>query len=124
MEKGLLIKVLGKEDSVKLEDGIYNLRDITYQIRSGLMGNTGIFNEDFIKGAISELEEINKVIRDIKCNVEDPKSIGYTNSREYLKKYLGNIDTNIIQLIINLKPFNERGVTTHNNLLCDSVLKY
>ena len=32
MEKGLLIKVLGKADAVRLEDQIYNLRDITNKV--------------------------------------------------------------------------------------------
>ena len=60
----------------------------------------------------------------IKINVEDPNKIGYTNSREYLKKYLESIYHNIIELIKNLNPFNEKLVIMHNNLLCDFVLKY
>ena len=118
MEKGLLIKVLGKADAVRLEDQIYNLRDITNKVRYGLMGNMSIFDDNFIADVVKE------VIKEIKINVEDPNKIGYTNSREYLKKYLESISHNIIELIKNLNPFNEKLVIMHNNLLCDCVLKY
>ena len=46
MEKGLLIKVLGKADAVRLEDQIYNLRGITSKVRYGLMGNMSIFDDN------------------------------------------------------------------------------
>lgn len=124
MEKGLLIKVLGKADAVNLEDQIYNLRDITDKIRYGLIGNIDMFDEKFIINALKELEGINEVIKEIKVNVEDPNNIGYTNSREYLKKYLDGIWNNITELKKNLSPFNEKLVIMHNNLLCDYVLKY
>lgn len=124
MEKGLLIKVLGKADAVRLEDQIYNLRDITNKVRYGLMGNMSIFDDNFIADVVKELEGINEVIKEIKINVEDPNKIGYTNSREYLKKYLESISHNIIELIKNLNPFNEKLVIMHNNLLCDCLLKY
>lgn len=124
MDKALLIKVLGKEDSVKLEDQIYNLRDITDEIRMGLISDMSIFTEKFIDRALYELTAINKAVEKIKSNIEDPNNSGYTNSREYLKKYVNGIYNNIGELKMNLRPFNERLVINHNNLLCDAVLKY
>lgn len=124
MEKGLLIKVLGKVDAVKLEDQIYNLREVTDNIRSGLMSDMSIFNEDFIEKSIEELTLIHDIIIELKGNIEDPNKTGYTNSREYLKKYMGSICNNIKELKKNLRPFDEKSVVNFNNLLCDEVLKY
>ena len=55
MEKGLLIKVLGKADAVRLEDQIYNLRGITSKVRYGLMGNMSIFDDNFIADVVKAL---------------------------------------------------------------------
>ena len=76
MEKGLLIKVLGKADAVRLEDQIYNLRGITSKVRYGLMGNMSIFDDNFIADVVKALEGINEEIKEIKINVEDPNKIG------------------------------------------------
>lgn len=124
MDKGLLIKVLGKADGVKLEDLIYNLRDVTDTIRYDLVGNVDMFDESFINNLIKELEEINNWVKEIRVNLENTSSMGYTNSRNYLEKYLSGISDNIIELTTNLIPFNEKDVIFHNNILCDYVLKY
>ena len=64
MEKGLLIKVLGKADAVRLEDQIYNLRGITSKVRYGLMGNMSIFDDNFIADVVKALEGINEEIKE------------------------------------------------------------
>lgn len=126
MQKDLLIKILGKEDAVKLEDQVYNLREITDEMRLNIASNIVVFeDEKFIKGIQHELEVIGERLKSIKDKMELPEnSVGYTNSREYIKKYISSMCTNIDGLINNLNPFDIKQVIYHNNMVADLVLRY
>ncbi|MGG7177044.1 hypothetical protein ACQPU1_05620 [Clostridium paraputrificum] len=126
MQKDLLIKILGKEDAVKLEDQVYNLRDITDEMRLNIASNMVVFeDEKFIQGIQHELEVIADRVKSIKDKMELPENtVGYTNSREYIKKYLSNMNTNIEGLIKNLNPLDIKQVIYHNNMVADLVLIY
>ncbi|MGL4107098.1 hypothetical protein [Clostridium sp. LP20] len=126
MQKDLLIKILGKEDAVKLEDQVYNLRDITDEMRLNIASNMVVFeDEKFIQGIQHELEVIADRVKSIKDKMDLPENtVGYTNSREYIKKYLSNMNTNIEGLIKNLNPLDIKQVIYHNNMVADLVLIY
>lgn len=126
MEKGLILKILGKENSVKLEDQVYNLREITDETRINIASNEEIFRDElYIKRFQHELYKISEVLESIKKNMELPEnSIGYTNSRVYLKNYIINMCKNIELLIESLKPCDMKKIIYYNNMIADLVLKY
>ena len=126
MDKGLLLKILGKEYSIKLEDAVYNLREITDEIRANLSFNIEFFSDEkHIKNLKHELEGIYKVLDGIMDNMNLPENnIGYTNSRNYIKDYVSRLCVNIDGLKEVIIPFEDKKVVYYNNMIADLVLKY
>lgn len=126
MDRTLIMKILGKEDFVKLEDTVYNLREITDEIRDSLIFNPDIFNDvKFLDSTQYGLVSSLQVIKDLITKLEDPNLIsGYTNSKEYLKKYVTSFSIYIDGILKSIKPIDEKSLTHNNNMVVDLILKY
>ena len=126
MDRGLLLKILGKEDAIKLEDTIYNLREITDEIRANLSLNITFFDDEKLVTRLQyELKDLNEILNYIRANMELPENnIGYTNSRNYIKDYIDKMLVNIDGLVQNIIPFIDKKVIYYNNMIADLVLIY
>lgn len=124
MDRNLIMKVLGKKDSVDLHDQIYNLREITDELREVIVLGAPV-TEEFIIRINRRLNAIYNIIQPIKDKLEDPSSIvGYTNSKMYLMKYIDDLCINIKGVLCTINPFEVKGFTQHSNILMDLVLAY
>ena len=124
MDKFLLLKILGKKDSVDLGDMIYNLRNICDDIRNLINLNADI-NNDFISDTNSSLNDIYDIIKNIHNNLKNSDNTsGYTNSRKYLSDFTSRLCSNITELIHSLEVQNIKNITYYNNLIIDLILKY
>lgn len=126
MDRTLVKKILGLEYFVKLEDTIYNLREITDDIRDSILFNKDIFyNTEIIDRSNYELNSALQIIKSILSKLENPDLIvGYTNSKEYLKKYVNSISCDIDSIQKAFLAKDEKLLVYHNNMLCDSILRY
>lgn len=124
MDKFLLLKILGKKDSVDLGDMIYNLRDICDNIRNLINLNADI-NNDFISETNMKLNDIYNTIKSIDNNLKSSdNAYGYTNSRKYLSDFTSRLCSNMTEFIHSLEIQNIKNITYYNNLLIDLILKY
>ncbi len=124
MDRTLVLKLLGKKDSVDLGDQVYNLREITEELRELIILNLPI-NEGIIESTINRLSDIYNIILPIKENFKDDNSIaGYTNSKVYLSQFINDLCVNTNGLIRSCKPFDNKGFIYHTNIIIDLVLVY
>lgn len=123
MDRALVSKLLGKNDSIILEDQVFNLRDILDSIRASIITDAIINDSDLEKISI-RLNGISKIILPIKSTLEDDSIIGYTNSKKYLAKYLNDIILNIENLNNVMNPLKKREFVFYTNILMDAVLTY
>ncbi|MBB6623279.1 hypothetical protein [Clostridium gasigenes] len=124
MDRTLVLKLLGKKDSVDLGDQLYNLREITEELRELIILNLPI-KEEIIEITIKRLSDIYNIIMPIKENFKDDNSIvGYTNSKVYLSQFINDLCVNIQGLIRSCKPFDNKGFIYHTNIIIDLVLVY
>lgn len=124
IDKNLLLKILGKKDSVDLGDMIYNLRGICTNLRDMINLNLDI-TEHFSCDSKKNLLSIYDVIKNINDNLKDlSSSIGFTNSKKYLINFLNNLCCNLLELINSLSASNIADITHYNNILMDLILKY
>lgn len=124
MDRGLVLKLLGKKHAVDLEDQVYNLRDITDGLREKIILGLQL-EEDYSLSTINRLKTISKILLPIKDALEDENIIpGYTNSKLYLKKFINDIILNIDGIIEALNPFDNKNFIYHTNVLMDKILAY
>lgn len=123
MDRDLILKMLGKKDSVDLYDSIYNLRDMGNELRRIIILN--LFNKEELIKYKNELENIYNVIKPILDKVNDDSYIkGYTNSKKYLIKYIEDLCKSIDGIINGIEIMNIKELTYHINILMDKVLIY
>ena len=124
MDKQLLLKLLGKKDFTDLEDEIFNLRNLTGNLRAKIILNLEI-DSNFIYDMKISLNKIYSVLDRIHSSLVNPNLIlGYTNSKKYLIKFVSSICTNIQNLLSVIDPVNIEKITYYNNILIDIILSY
>lgn len=124
MDRNLLLKILGKKDSVDLGDMIFNLRKISQDLRDTINLNFNI-EENFILKTKNSLNNIYVVIKHINQKLKNQDNLlSYTNSKNYLLKFTTSLCLSIIGLINSLEPLNIKSLIHHNNLLMDMLLMY
>lgn len=124
MDRALVLKILGKKDSVDLGDMVYNLREITEYLRSLITLREAI-TEDIISSTVNQLNKIDKTITNIKDNFRNGESIvGYTNSKGYLSEFINDLELNTKGLLKSLEPYNKKNFVYYTNVIIDLVLDY
>lgn len=124
MDRVLISKILGKKDSVDLDDQIYNLRDITEPLREIIVFNLPI-DEELKTSTIRRLNAINNILIPIKEKLEDENAIqGFTNSKKFLAEFINDLSVNIEGLLGSFEPFDNKKFIYHSNFIMDLVLVY
>ena len=124
MDRVLISKILGKKDSVDLDDQIYNLRDITEPLREIIVFNLPI-DEELKTSTIRRLKAINNILIPIKEKLEDENIIpGFTNSKKFLAEFINDLSVNIEGLLGSFEPFDNKKFIYHSNFIMDLVLVY
>ena len=100
MDRKLIEKILGKKNYVNLNDEIYILREITSNMRQNIQNNLS-FTDELISEINVKASKSQVIIDEIILDLEDDSFIvGYTNSKNYLLKYLNDFNNSIIDLIL------------------------
>lgn len=124
MDKLLLVKILGKKNAFALDEGIYNLMDITEKLRQSIVLGSDI-DEKTSLDYIKDLEASYNILKPVKDYIDDPNNIvGLTNSKVYLAKFLKGLCENIIGVMDSLKVSNMKTMIYHANILMDLILTY
>lgn len=124
MDKKLISSILGKKDSVDLDDSIYNLRDITEEFRDIILLSLNI-EEEFIVKNKRRLTAIYNILNPMLDKLTDDSYIqGYTNSKKHLAKYISAICTHITEAIPSMESNDIKNFIYHSNMLIDLVLVY
>ena len=124
MDKALILKILGKKDSVDLGDMIFNLRNICYNLRDIIDLNLEINNE-FILDTKEKLNNIYTVVKAIENNLKSSDNlIGYTNSKNYLLNFITKLCSNLLGLINSFEPLEIKNLIYYNNVIIDVMLIY
>ncbi|EKY28611.1 hypothetical protein [Clostridium celatum] len=124
MDRRLILKLIGKKDSVDLDDSIYNLREIGEEIR-GFVILTSSVDDNFEIRNKRRLESVLNIIKPISNKLKDDDNIkGYTNSKKYLIKYLDDLCINIEGILSNIDRCDIKKLTYYTNVLMDLVLIY
>ncbi|MEG1287212.1 MAG: hypothetical protein RSD13_04055 [Clostridium sp.] len=124
MDQELVLKLLGKKDSVDIGDQVYNLIEITEYL-SRLITLKLPIDEEIINSISRQLRDIHTIILEIKKNFADGENvIGYTNSKMYLSDFINALDVNTKGLIDSLQPFNNKYFIYYTNIITDLVLDY
>ena len=124
MDKALILKILGKKDSVDLGDMIFNLRNICYNLRDIIDLNLDINNE-FILDTKEKLNNIYTVVKAIENNLKSSDNlIGYTNSKNYLLNFITKLCSNLLGLINSFEPLEIKNLIYYNNVIIDVMLIY
>lgn len=124
MDRTLVLKLLGKKDSVDLEDMVYNLREITEELRESIILSLPIKEDE--KAQVSRrLNVIYNMLMPIKENFKDGENVqGYTNSKAHLSMFINDLCVNTKGLINSLQPFENKSFIYHTNVIIDLVLDY
>lgn len=124
MDRKLIEKILGKKHYVDLNDEIYMLREITNIMRQNIQNNLS-FTDEFITEINTKASKSKVLIDEIIKGLEnDSFVIGYTNSKNYLLKYLRDFDNNLKGIIRFSKPFNYEELIKYTNSLIDLILLF
>ena len=124
MDKALILKILGKKDSVDLGYMIFNLRDICYNLRDIIDLDLDINNE-FILDTKEKLNNIYTVVKAIENNLNSSDNlIGYTNSKNYLLNFITKLCSNLLGLINSFEPLEIKKLIYYNNVMIDVMLIY
>lgn len=124
MDRKLIANILGKKDSVDLDDSIYNLRDITEDFRDIILLSLNI-EEEFIVKNKRRLNAIYDILTPLLDKLTDDIYIqGYTNSKKHLAKYISDICTHISEVIPSMESNDMKKFIYHSNMLIDLVLVY
>ena len=124
MDRTLVLKLLGKKNSVDLEDMVYNLREITEELRECIILSLPI-DEDTIARTNRRLNVIHKVILTIKDDFAEGNNVpGYTNSKVHLNEFISSLCTHTDGLIKSFQPFDNKVFIYHTNVIIDLVLDY
>lgn len=124
MDRKLIEKILGKKNYVNLNDEIYILREITSNMRQNIQNNLSftdeLFSEINVKASKSQVI-IDEIILDLE---DDSFIVGYTNSKNYLLKYLKDFNNNLEGIINSIKPLSYDELVKYTNSIIDLILLF
>lgn len=124
MDRKLIEKIIGKKIYVDLNDEIYMLREITSIMRQNIQNNLS-FADEFISEINTKASRAKVIIDDIVKGLEnDSFIVGYTNSKNYLLKYLKDFNINLEGIIKNTNAFNYDELIKYTNSLIDLILLF
>ncbi|MDI9215585.1 MULTISPECIES: hypothetical protein [Clostridium] len=124
MDRKLIEKIIGKKNYVDLNDEIYMLREITSIMRQNIQNNLS-FADEFISEINTKASRAKVIIDDIVKSLEnDSFIVGYTNSKNYLLKYLKDFNINLEGIIKNTNAFNYDELIKYTNSLIDLILLF
>lgn len=121
MNKDLIIRILGKEQAIKFDDEIFNLREIVQDLRHSIILHLSIEDKtaDDIKKKFISISITMKLLLKTINNVK-----GYTNSKNYLKNFIEKICLHIKEISSALNDDDFKNLTYHTNCLADLVFSY
>lgn len=124
MDRKLIEKILGKKNYVNLNDEIYILREITSNMRQNIQNNLSFTDELFSEINVKALKSqviIDEIILDLE---DDSFIVGYTNSKNYLLKYLKDFNNNLEGIINSIKPLSYDELVKYTNSIIDLILLF
>ena len=124
MDRKLIEKILGKKNYVNLNDEIYILREITSNMRQNIQNNLS-FTDELISEINVKAAKSQVIIDEIILDLEDDSFIvGYTNSKNYLLKYLNDFNNNLEGIINSIKPLSYDELVKYTNSIIDLILLF
>ena len=124
LDRKLIEKIIGKKNYVDLNDEIYILREMTSIMREKIVFKIE-FIEDFLDGINQKTLKSKAVVDGIIDGLENDKfTLGYTNSKIYLLKYLKDIQFNLDGIIKTSNPLNYDELIMYTNSLIDLILLF
>lgn len=123
MDRVLIEKIIGKKYYVELNDEIFNLRNISYEIRESILFKEEL-KEGFIKSSSIKINNSKNIIIDIIDVLESDNIKGYTNSKIYLAKYLKDIYRNLEGILNTINKVNYDELLLYTNSLIDLILLF
>lgn len=121
MNKDLLIRILGKENAIKFDDEIYNLRLMVENLQPFTILKKSPSEEES-HNFIEKLMLVSITINILSKKLDSLEN--YTNSKNYLKKYIDGIYLHSNEICNALKSNSIQDLTYHRNCLADLVLSY
>ncbi|MDU2683446.1 MAG: hypothetical protein E7C50_16415 [Clostridium sp.] len=124
MDRKLIEKILGKKNYVNLNDEIYILREITSNMRQNIQNNLS-YTDELISEINVKASKSQVIIDEIILDLEDDSFIvGYTNSKNYLLKYLNDFNNNLEGIINSIKPLSYDELVKYTNSIIDLILLF
>lgn len=124
MDRKLIEKIIGKKNYVDLNDEIYVLRSLTSQMRENIIFKVK-FSEDLIININNKIINSKDIIENIISGLENDKfTLGYTNSKIYLLKYLKDISFNLNGILSLSNELNYESLIRYTNSLIDLLLLF
>ena len=124
MDRKLIEKILGKKNYVNLNDEIYILREIISNMRQNIQNNLS-FTDELISEINVKASKSQVIIDEIILDLEDDSFIvGYTNSKNYLLKYLNDFNNNLEGIINSIKPLSYDELVKYTNSIIDLMLLF
>lgn len=124
MDRKLIEKIIGKKNYVDLNDEVFNLREITSDMREKIVFKED-FNEDFLNNINRRVIMAKSTIDNIIDGLENDKFVsGYTNSKAYLLQYLKNYQYNLSGILKTIDPLNHDELIIYTNSLIDLLLLF
>lgn len=121
MNKDLIIRVLGKENAIKFDDEMYNLRGMVEELRHFIILQLQLSDNE--ANHFKEKLLLTSITMNLLSQKLDSVT-GYTNSKNYLKKVIGGIYLHTNEICSALSTNNFKNLTYHTNCLADLVLAY
>lgn len=124
MDRNLIEKIIGKKNYVNLNDEIYMLREITSIMRQNIQNNLG-FSDELINEVNIKASKSKVIVNEIIDGLEnDSFVVGYTNSKNYLLKYLKDTNNNLEGIVESTNPFNYDKLIIYTNSLIDLIILF
>ncbi|GAA0086347.1 hypothetical protein UT300007_27860 [Clostridium sp. CTA-7] len=124
MDRKLIEKIIGKRNYVNLNDEIYILREITNIMRQNIQNNIA-FTDELINEVNIKASKSKSIVSEIIDGLEnDSFVVGYTNSKNYLLKYLKDVNNNLVGIIESSNPFKYDELIIYTNGLIDLILLF
>lgn len=124
MDRKLIEKIIGKKNYVDLNDEIFNLREMTSNMREKIVFKEN-FTEDFLNEIKKKVLKSKTIVDNIIEGLENDKFVqGYTNSKIYLLKYLNDYQYNLNGILKTINPLSYDELIIYTNSLIDLILLF
>lgn len=124
MDRKLIEKIIGKKNYVDLNDEIYSLREVTSKMREKIVFKEN-FSENLLNYISNKASKSKTIVDNIIEGLENDKfTLGYTNSKIYLLKYLKSYQYNLDGILKNISPLNYDELIIYTNSLIDLILLF